>query len=84
MQRTYQGTEVQALIDIILEEADYSIEIAYKEGYKQATVELQPEIEYWKQLYNNNKNNKKYIKYSLISFGSGFIIGGYCGIKLKL
>ena len=82
--KTYSGTEVQTIIDIILEEADKSIDKAYKEGYKQATVELQPEIDYWMHLYNTNKNSKKYIKYSLISFGSGFIIGGYCGIKLKL
>lgn len=84
MKKTYQGIEVQAIIDIILEEADKSIDKAYKEGYKQATVELQPQIAYWQQLYNINKKDKKYLKYSLIGFGSGLIIGGYFGIKLKI
>ncbi len=82
--KTYSGIEVQTIIDIVLEEADKSIDKAYKEGYKQATIELQPQIDYWMHLYNTNKNSKKYLKYSLISFGSGFIVGGYCGIKLKL
>lgn len=76
--------EVQAIIDIILEEADTSIDNAYKEGYKQATVELEPEVEYWKSMYKTRKNNSfsDNLRFTLIGFGSGLILGGYAGIMI--
>lgn len=82
--KNYSGEEVKQLIQIILEEADASIDNAYKEGYKQATVELLPEVEYWKLLYNDSKKSKiqDNIKLSLISFGSGFLIGGLSGFSI--
>lgn len=84
--KTYQGTEVQAIIDIILEEADKSIDKAYKEGYKQATVELSPEVEYWKTMYNTRKKNSfsENLKFGLIGFGSGLLFGGYAGITIGI
>ena len=80
--RTYTGKEVQQIIDIILEEADKSIDSAYKEGYKQATVELKPEVEYWKCLYETNKNNNfsRTLMFTLFGFGSGLILGGVSGV----
>ena len=84
--KTYSGTEVQAIIDIILEEADNSIDKAYKEGYKQANVELLPEIEYWKTLYESRKNSSfaEYLKYSLIGFSSGLLLGGFTGFTIGI
>ena len=84
--RTYSGQEVQAIIDIILEEADASIEAAYKEGYKQATVELEPEVEYWKAMYKTRKNNtfSDNIKFTLIGLSSGLLLGGYAGVSIGL
>lgn len=84
--KTYQGTEVQAIIDIILEEADKSIDKAYKEGYKQATVELAPKVEYWKTMYETRKKNSysDNIKFTLIGLGSGLILGTYTGITIGL
>ena len=69
------------MIDIIFEEADNSIESAYKEGYKQATVELQPEITYWKSLYDYKKADvfSNSMKASIISAGAGFILGSFIG-----
>ena len=86
LERTYQGTEVQAIIDIIFEEADKSIDSAYKEGYKQATVELQPEVEYWKTMYETRKRNSfsDNLKFSLIGFGVGVLVGGYTGITIGI
>ena len=83
--KTYQGTEVQAIIDIILDEADKSIDKAYKEGYRQATVELLPDIEYWKNLYWNKKTYlfSDCLTYALIGFGSGFLIGGVTGFYIR-
>lgn len=86
LDKTYKGAEVQAIIDIILEEADISIEKAYKEGYKQATVELQPEVEYWKTMYETRKQNafSNNIKFSLIGFGAGFLLGGAGGMAIGM
>lgn len=82
--KTYTGPEVQAIIDIILEEADTSIDNAYKEGYKQATIELEPEVEYWKTMYKTRKNNSfsDNLKFTLIGFGSGLLLGGYAGVTI--
>lgn len=84
LKKSYQGTEVQAIIDIILEEADNSIDAAYKEGYKQATVELQPEVEYWKAMYNTRRKNSfsDNLKCSLLGFSAGLLLGGYAGITI--
>ena len=84
--RTYTGQEVQQIIDIILEEADASIDSAYKEGYKQATVELKPEVEFWKTLYETNKKNSfsEALKYALLGFGSGFLVGGFSGVYIGI
>ena len=78
--------EVQAIIDIILEEADTSIDKAYKEGYKQATVELQPEVEYWKTMYETRKKDSfaDTLKFTLIGFGSGMLVGGFAGVTIGL
>lgn len=84
--RNYSGTEVQELINIVLEEADKSIENAYKEGYKQAAVEFKPEIEYWKQKYSavQSAGLKTNIKYSLFGFGVGLGVGALSGICITL
>ena len=84
--RTYTGQEVQQIIDIIFEEADISIDNAYKEGYKQATVELQPQVEYWKTMYETRKNNtfSENLRFSLIGFSSGLILGSFSGIVIGI
>ncbi len=84
--KTYSGDEVNEIISIILDEADNSIEAAYKEGYKQATIELKPEVEYWKTLYEKQKENKlsDYITCISISFASGFIAGGFSGYSIGI
>ena len=86
LNKSYQGTEVQKIIEIVLEEADKSIDNAYKEGYKQATLELQPEVEYWKTMYQVKKGNtiSNNIKFTLIGFGAGFLLGGAGGIAVGM
>lgn len=84
--KTYTGTEVQALIDVILEESDISIQNAYQEGYKQATVELQPEVEYYKELYKLQKKQtiSDKVKFSLIGFSAGLLLGNCTGLAIGL
>ena len=70
----------------MLEESDASIDSAYKEGYKQATVELKPEVEYWKTLYELIHKNSfsEALKFTLIGFGSGLLLGGFSGIVVGI
>ena len=84
--KTYTGQEVLEIVNIILEEADASIDKAYKEGYKQATVELEPEVVYWKTLYEEREKNtfNTNLKFGLIGFGSGFLIGGITGFAIRI
>ena len=84
--RTYTGQEVQQIIDIIFEEADASIQNAYYEGYKQATVELKPDVEYWKTLYETGKKNNfsEALKFTLIGFGAGIVLGSYSGVVISM
>ena len=74
------------MLNIVLEEADESIDKAYKEGYKQATIELEPEVVYWKTLYEERKKNtfNTNLKFGLIGFGSGFLIGGITGFAIRI
>lgn len=78
--------EVQELIDIILEEADIVIKESYEEGYKQATLELKPDVEYWKFKYESlEKNNlKQSITIGSISFGIGLLIGTVSGLCISI
>ena len=82
----YTGKEVQQIIDIILKEADASIDSAYKEGYKQATVELKPDVEYWKTMYETSKKNNfsEVLKYTIIGLGTGLILGSYTGVVIGI
>lgn len=84
--KTYSGEEVNEIISIILEEADISIEKAYKEGYKQATVELEPEIIYWKTLFQDYKTEsiKNKILFGSIGFASGLLIGNVTGFTIAI
>ena len=46
--KSYTGKEVQALIDVVVEESEKSIEAAYNAGYKQGVLAYKPDVEYWK------------------------------------
>lgn len=76
------------MINIVIEEAEASMVTSYNEGYKQATLELQPEIEILRYRLDTKESNsfKSYITTASISFGLGCFIGGVSciGISLKL
>lgn len=75
--KNYSGEEVASLIDIILEEADVIIQESYAEGYKQATLELLPQIESYKISNNSLKKDKvkNFFITTLSSLACGFILG---------
>ena len=74
------------MIHIILEESDIAIKDAYNEGYKEAYVELQPQIDYWKSLYNAEKEDVKKLKIKnfTIGFITGIVIPGTITLALSL
>jgi hypothetical protein len=47
---SYQGTEVQALLEAAENEASKAISEAYAEGYKAGLLETAPDRDYWKSL----------------------------------
>lgn len=87
LNRTYKGTEVLEIVQIILEESDAAIEESYNEGFKAATLKFVPEIESLNvQIENKNiQINNLQFKYEeerkqsmkkMISSGlTGFAIG---------
>ena len=80
------GTEVIQLIQIILEESDIAIKNAYEEGYKEAYLQLQPEIDYWKAMYDSKTKELKSTKLKNFSIGflSGLAIPGTISLILSL
>ena len=84
--QNYSVEEVQNIIQIILEESDNYIEESYNNGYKQATLELKPELDYWKTKYDNQISSlwKDRLKFSLLSVGVGFSVGIGSGILISL
>lgn len=70
----------------MLEEAEKSMISSYNEGYKQAKLELQPEIDVLHYRLNTKEQNKveSYITTATISFGLGCLIGGLTGFGLTI
>ena len=86
LNKKYTGKEVEDIINIILDEADKSIENSYYEGYKQATLELQPTIDIL-QYRINTKDDTKFLSYvttATVGFGLGCLFGGITGICINL
>ena len=87
--KSYTGKEVQALIDIVVEEAEISIDEAFNAGYKQGILAYKPDAEYWKVKAQSFEKElrKKTIKnwmFCLSGVSIGFLGGIGLGIGLRL
>ena len=87
--KNYSGKEVQALIDIVVEEAEISIDEAFNAGYKQGILAYKPDAEYWKVKAQGFEKElrKKTIKnwmFCLSGVSIGFLGGIGLGIGLRL
>ena len=87
--KSYTGKEVQALIDIVVEEAGKSIDEAYNAGYKQGILAYKPDAEYWKVKAQGFEKelHRKTIKnwmFCLSGVSIGFLGGIGLGIGLRL
>lgn len=69
-----------------MDEADNSIENAYKEGYKKAVCDYKPEVVYYQELYNNIKKEQNINELKLItkSVISGFVIGSVSSLLFMI
>ena len=84
--KNYSGEEVLSMINIIMEEADSSIEQSFYEGYKLGKLEFEPELLYWKSIAETKKRlsfEEKFFS-SAIGFGIGFVTGGAAGFYIKM
>jgi hypothetical protein len=87
--KNYSGKEVQALIDIVVEEAEISIDEAFNAGYKQGILAYKPDAEYWKVKAQGFEKElrKKTIRnwmFCLSGVSIGFLGGIGLGIGLRL
>ena len=87
--KSYTGKEVQALIDIVIEESEKSIDEAYNAGYKQGVLAYKPDAEYWKVKAQGFEKelHRKTIKnwmFCLSGVSIGFLGGIGLGIGLRL
>ena len=87
--KSYTGKEVQALIDIVVEESEKSIDEAYNAGYKQGVLAYKPDAEYWKVKAQGFEKelHRKTIKnwmFCLSGVSIGFLGGIGLGIGLRL
>lgn len=89
LNRNYTGSEVEALLNVVAEEADAAIDRAFDEGYKQGLLASVPEAEFWKakcaELESEiaRKNRTKWI-FALGGFGAGFFTGGVIGLAMRI
>ena len=87
--KSYTGKEVQALIDIVIEESEKSIDEAYNAGYKQGVLAYKPDAEYWKvkaQSFEKELHRKtiKNWMFCLSGVSIGFLGGIGFGNGLRL
>lgn len=88
LQRKYGGSEVLALIQIVTEEAEASIEAAFNEGYKQGVLAWKPEADYWKAKAENSDAEIKRLKkerwlFALGGFSAGFLSATGIGLAVR-
>lgn len=87
--KSYTGSEVMALIQLVEQEADSAIEHAFNEGYKQGLLASAPEAEYWKTLsiqleVKLSKANRQKWLFAFGGFSCGLITGCGFGFTIQL
>lgn len=89
LNRSYTGSEVEALLQIVTEESEQAIDRAFNEGYKQGLLASAPDAEYWKAKAMQSESEIKRLKrerwiFAVGGFGVGFIVGGGFGFSIRL
>lgn len=80
---------MEALLQIVSEEAEAAIDRAFDEGYKQGLLVSVPETEYWKmragayQAEITRFKNERWL-FAAGGLGAGFIVGSGFGFTIRL
>ncbi|MBR0100469.1 MAG: hypothetical protein IJP90_12280 [Treponema sp.] len=87
--KSYTGSEVLELIQIVEQEAQAAIEKAFDEGYKQGLLSSAPDAEYWRVKAAGYEAEVSRLKkerwlYAFGGLGVGFIFGGGFGFTIRL
>lgn len=59
LNRSYTGKEVEAILEVVAEEADRAIAESYDEGYKAAALRFKPEAVYLQGINESLKSDSK-------------------------
>ncbi len=89
LNRSYTGSQVAQLIQIVEQEAEAAVDRAFDEGYKQGLLAGVPEAEYWKtrcaQLESElSKANRQKWLFAFGGFGAGMLSGFGLGFTIRL
>lgn len=89
LDRSYTGSELLELIQIVEQEAEQAIDKAFNEGYKQGLLSAAPDAEYWRTKATKYESEIIRLKknkwlYALGGFGAGFIAGGGITLAVRL
>ena len=87
--KSYTGSELLELIQILEKEAEQSIDQAFNEGYKQGLLSAAPDAEYWRVRATQYEAEITRLKkekwlYAFGGVGFGIILGGGLGLTVRL
>ena len=87
--KSYTGSEVVELLQIVSEEAEQAIEKAFNEGYKQGLLAAAPDAEYWRLKSARYEAEVLRLKkekwlYAFGGLGAGLLVGGGFGFTIRL
>lgn len=87
--KSYTGSELLELIQIVEQEAQQAIDEAFNKGYKQGLLAAAPDAEYWRVRSTQYEAEITRLKkerwlYAFGGLGVGFIFGGGFGFTIRL
>ncbi len=87
--KSYTGSDLLELIQIVEQEAEQSIDEAFNEGYKQGLLAAAPDAEYWRIKSLQHKTEIARLKkekwlYAFGGLGAGFLAGSGFGFTIRI
>ena len=87
--KSYTGSEVMVLIQLVEQEAEQAVDRAFDEGYKQGLLAAAPDAEYWRVKSARYEAEVLRLKkekwlYAFGGLGAGLLVGGGFGFTIRL
>lgn len=76
LNRSYTGSEVEALLKVVTEESEAAIDRAFDEGYKSGLLASAPEADYWRAKAAQYEVEIKRLKHERWPFSLGGFVAG--------